>query len=63
MAQVTDGAVAEVTGTDFIASVSPPTALSLTWGLEEYVELLSGAAARGGCRGLSAGTGTRRPSR
>jgi hypothetical protein len=30
----------------FIASVSPPTALSLTWGLEEYVELLAGAVAQ-----------------
>jgi iron complex transport system substrate-binding protein len=43
--QVRDGAVAEVTGTDFIASVSPPTALSLTWGLDEYVALLAEAAA------------------
>ena len=38
-------AVAELTGTDFIASVSPPTALSLTWGLDEYVALLAAAAA------------------
>jgi iron complex transport system substrate-binding protein len=45
MQQVTDGTVAEVTGTDFIASVSPPTALSLTWGLDEYVALLAEAAA------------------
>lgn len=44
MEQVTSGAVAEVVGTDLIASVSPPTALSLTWGLEEYVGLLSEAA-------------------
>jgi len=44
MDQVQAGAVAEVVGTDFIASVSPPTALSLTWGLDEYVALLSEAA-------------------
>ncbi|MEQ8834483.1 MAG: iron-siderophore ABC transporter substrate-binding protein [Miltoncostaeaceae bacterium] len=44
MDQVRRGAVAEVVGTEFIAAVSPPTALSLTWGLDEYVELLSGAA-------------------
>ncbi|HEX5945981.1 MAG TPA: iron-siderophore ABC transporter substrate-binding protein [Acidimicrobiales bacterium] len=42
--QVADGTVAEVIGTDFIASVSPPTALSLTWGLDEYVTILSAAA-------------------
>lgn len=45
MPQIRSGAVAEVTGTDFIASVSPPTALSLTWGLDEYVALLADAAA------------------
>ena len=44
MDQVKRGAVAEVTGTEFIASVSPPTALSLTWGLDEYVAALSKAA-------------------
>lgn len=44
MTQVQNGTVAEVVGTDFIASVSPPTALSLTWGLDEYVGLLSEAA-------------------
>jgi iron-siderophore transport system substrate-binding protein len=44
MPQVREGRVAEVVGTDFIASVSPPTALSLTWGLDEYVDLLSDAA-------------------
>jgi iron complex transport system substrate-binding protein len=42
--QVGNGTVAEVVGSDFIASVSPPTALSLTWGLDEYVTILSGAA-------------------
>lgn len=44
MPQVKSGAVASVVGTEFIASVSPPTALSLTWGLDTYVELLSEAA-------------------
>lgn len=44
MDQVTRGAVAEVTGVEFITAVSPPTALSLTWGLDEYVTLLSDAA-------------------
>lgn len=44
MDQVRRGAVAEVVGTEFIAAVSPPTALSLTWGLDEYVDLLSEAA-------------------
>jgi iron complex transport system substrate-binding protein len=36
--------VAEVNGTELIAAVSPPTALSLTWGLDDYVEALSAAA-------------------
>jgi iron complex transport system substrate-binding protein len=44
MPQVKEGRVAEVVGTEFIAAVSPPTALSLTWGLEEYVEALGKAA-------------------
>jgi len=44
MPQVQAGTVAEVIGTEFIAAVSPPTALSLTWGLEEYVEILADAA-------------------
>ena len=44
MEQVRDGRVAEVVGTEFIASVSPPTALSLTWGLDEYVAALAKAA-------------------
>jgi iron complex transport system substrate-binding protein len=41
---VQDGAVAAVVGTEFIAAVSPPTALSLTWGLDELVTSLSSAA-------------------
>lgn len=39
------GAVAQVVGTELIAAVSPPTALSVTWGLEELVASLSSAAA------------------
>ncbi len=41
---VKTGAVASVTGTQLIAAVSPPTALSLTWGLDEYVAALAEAA-------------------
>jgi iron complex transport system substrate-binding protein len=46
--QVAAGRVAAVTGEDFVASVSPPTALSLTWGLDEYVTLLAAAATGAG---------------
>jgi len=42
---VASGAVASVTGVDLIAAVSPPTALSLTWGIDRYVRLLADAAA------------------
>ncbi|MFN3216857.1 MAG: iron-siderophore ABC transporter substrate-binding protein [Acidimicrobiales bacterium] len=45
MDQVTEGRVAAVIGTEFIASVSPPTALSLVWGLDEYVAILADAVA------------------
>jgi iron complex transport system substrate-binding protein len=44
MPQVQNGAVASVVGPAFVASVSPPTALSVTWGLDDYVALLSEAA-------------------
>jgi iron complex transport system substrate-binding protein len=40
------GTIAEATGDELVASVSPPTALSLTWGLDAYVDLLSEAATR-----------------
>jgi iron complex transport system substrate-binding protein len=46
MPQVTDGALASIAGEEYVASVSPPTALSLTWGLDEYVTELSHAAER-----------------
>ncbi|PRY69011.1 iron complex transport system substrate-binding protein [Glaciihabitans tibetensis] len=44
MPQVQNGTVASVVGPAFVASVSPPTALSLPWGLDDYVALLSEAA-------------------
>ena len=44
MEQVQRGSVAEVVGTELIAAVSPPTALSLTYGLEDYVDALAAAA-------------------
>lgn len=47
MAQVQEGRVALVSGPALISSVSPPTALSLTWGLDEYVAALSAAAGEG----------------
>lgn len=48
MPQVTEGAVAPLVGTELIASVSPPTALSLPWGLDEVVTQLAAAVeARG----------------
>lgn len=43
MAQVQEGRVASLVGTQFIAAVSPPTALSATWGLDELVSALEGA--------------------
>jgi iron complex transport system substrate-binding protein len=44
MPQYDAGTIAEATGEELVASVSPPTALSLTWGLDAYVDLLSKAA-------------------
>lgn len=45
MPQVTSGAVAPIVGAELISAVSPPTALSLTWGLDEAVAALADAAA------------------
>lgn len=42
--QVRSDAVASVVGADVVASVSPPTALSLSWALDTYVDELSRAA-------------------
>ncbi|MEV1129785.1 iron-siderophore ABC transporter substrate-binding protein [Agromyces sp. NPDC049794] len=44
---VAGGQVAQVVGTELIAAVSPPTALSLTYGLVELVAALSAAAQAG----------------
>ncbi|MCU1447199.1 iron-siderophore ABC transporter substrate-binding protein [Cryobacterium sp.] len=44
MPQVQAGAVASPFGPAFVSSVSPPTGLSLTWGIDDYVDLLSAAA-------------------
>lgn len=44
MQQVQNGAVASPVGAAFISSVSPPTGLSLTWGIDDYVALLADAA-------------------
>jgi iron complex transport system substrate-binding protein len=44
MPQVQAGAVASPFGAAFVSSVSPPTGLSLTWGIDDYVDLLSTAA-------------------
>jgi len=48
MSQVSKGAVASMIGAEFVASVSPPTALSVTWGLDDYVAQLSKAAKAAG---------------
>ncbi len=45
MAQVQDGRVAVIEGAPLVAAVSPPTALSLTWGLDDYLAALGEAAA------------------
>ena len=43
--QVKAGTVAGVIGPSQVASVSPPTALSLTWGMDGYVDALIKAVA------------------
>lgn len=43
MQQFQAGTVASVAGEAIVSSVSPPTALSLTWGMDDFVEALSGA--------------------
>lgn len=42
---VAHGTVAAITGDQLVAAMSPPTALSVDWGLDTYVELISAAAA------------------
>lgn len=46
--QVQSGAVASIEGQALVSSVSPPTALSLSYGLDTYVEELSQAVANAG---------------
>lgn len=46
--QIESGSVAEIVGTELIAAVSPPTALSLSWGLDDYVASLAEAAQSAG---------------
>jgi iron complex transport system substrate-binding protein len=48
MPQFRSGAVAYVVGESVISSVSPPTALSLTWGLDDFVGALDEAVAAAG---------------
>ncbi len=43
MPQITNGDYASLTGATIIAAVSPPTALSLTWGLDQFVDALAAA--------------------
>jgi iron complex transport system substrate-binding protein len=47
-AVVSKGAVAPIIGQEFVYSVSPPTGLSLQWGLVRYLELLAKAAENAG---------------
>jgi iron complex transport system substrate-binding protein len=42
---VAAGHVAQVVGTSYVSAVSPPTALSLPWGLDELVDALASATA------------------
>lgn len=42
--QAKDEGIASVVGAQLVSAVSPPTPLSLAWGLDEYVALLSAAA-------------------
>lgn len=49
MSQIKEGRYAAVIGTELVAAVSPPSVLSLSWGLDDYVEALSvGAKGEGG---------------
>lgn len=49
MDQIKEGRYAAVVGTELVAAVSPPSVLSLSWGLDDYVAALSaGAKGEGG---------------
>lgn len=45
--QVAAGAVANVVGAELINSISPPSALSITWGFPQYIKLIADAAEAG----------------
>lgn len=40
MSQFQDGTVATVAGESYVSAVSPPTALSLTWGMDYFIDAL-----------------------
>ena len=46
MGQFQAGTVASIDGESLVSSVSPPTALSLPWGLDDFVTALSAAASK-----------------
>ena len=43
--QYQQGAFASLVGVEYVAAVSPPSALSLRWGFPRYAEILAAAAA------------------
>lgn len=47
-AVVQKGAIAAIIGQEFVYSVSPPTGLSLKWGLDNFLSLLAAAADKSG---------------
>jgi iron complex transport system substrate-binding protein len=42
--QTQKGAFASLVGIEYVAAVSPPSALSLRWGLPHYLEIIAEAA-------------------
>lgn len=49
MPQIKEGRYAAVVGTELVAAVSPPSVLSVSWGLDDYAEALAiGARGEGG---------------
>ena len=40
---VAEGRVAQVVGNEYVSSVSPPTALSVEWGMPDLIEAMSAA--------------------
>ncbi|MCR6033506.1 ABC transporter substrate-binding protein [Nocardioides sp. zg-579] len=51
MQQFQDDTVARVVGESLVSSVSPPTALSLTWGLDDFIEALVPAVEKADAQG------------